>query len=293
MKKAKWSLLLSVILLLTALSGCSASDIEQQLMRATPTPAPEVTEVPDLVEAETGPVSAETSSEPEAPTPAPTSTPSPRKIGTKTAVSKYIFLTNSLDNAIREIYLTLYGNADWGKNMVASETTIRPGETVQMFFDEPASPKDLYNMKVVDREGNIWAIYAFELSDMDSCSIQLIGSVAFLFYTSLATGKQTNTMYGERLAKTYDYSAFTASAAEDDHEGDFNYGYYDTYGNWVKYEEGDTTYQEFDTETGDQTAGEETGPEESEPVITYYDDQYEGNPSYGYYDEYGNWTSYY
>ncbi len=327
MKRKILFLLASVMLLILTAAGCSKADLESKLLRQSPTPVP-VTEAPaetvetvETVEAESG--TEMPSPLPDTPTPAPTSTPSPRMIGTKTSQSKYMFLTNTTDNPLREIYLCLYGQLDWGKNLIPPETTVRAGERVQMFFDEPGE-KDLYSMKLVDKAGNIWAIYAFPLADMDSATIQIIGGVAFLYYTSLSTGQQTNTMYGERLAKSYDYSTYTASVATtaDPHEGDYNYGYYDANGNWVAYEYGDTTYTVYDPDTGTSTTdtttpgttttdtttsdpiytasdtgtGEETIPDGE--TVTYYDDptdytQYEGNPDYGYYDDYGNWMSYY
>ena len=332
MRKRKISFLLASMIALTSMlaTGCSEADIENKLMRQTPTPAPTLeaavpTGDPDLVEAVRDPISPAPTIPESTPTPAPTSTPAPRMIGTKTPQSKYVFLTNAIDNPLREIYMCPFGFMDWGKNLIPSETTIKPGERVQMFYDEAGGSSDgLFNMKFVDKAGNAYGVYAVELGDMESASLQLIQKLGFLFYVSLRTGKETNTMYGERLATTYEYSSSdtaVASATADPHEGDYNYGYYDANGKWVAYEYGDTTYTVYDPNTGtstttdssgttttDTTAGTDTAaPSDSSSgtdtldgseTITYYETpadetQYEGNPEYGYYDDYGNWMSYY
>ena len=336
MKKRRSCFLLASVIALTSImaAGCSEADLEKKLMRQTPTPAPTLTasaeeKDSDLVDAVRDPIEPAPTIPAETPTPAPTSTPAPRMIGTKTSQSKYIFLTNAIDNPLREIYMCPFGWMDWGKNLIPAETTIKPGERVQMFYDESqASADGLYNMKFVDKAGNAYGVYAVELGDMESASLQLISNLGFLFYVSLKSGKETNTMYGERLATTYDYSTYdtaVAAATADPHEGDYNYGYYDAGGNWVAYDTGDTTYTVYDPDTGTSTtttssgtsttdtaapaetipaedpaaaSGTDPGMTDESGTVTYYENptdykQYEGNPDYGYYDDYGNWMSYY
>ena len=230
----------------------------------TPTPAP--TPVPATV------------------TPKPTSTPAPRMLGMKTIQSEFIFLTNSTQIALREVYLKKSDEYEWGKNLVPSETTVRVSETVQMFYDKPSSPDLYYDMKFVDKAGNAYAIYYIMLSDMNSAVFHVRDGSAYLSYYSLEEKREVNTDGSETLATDYssntdedgyydengywvteytndsDYSDYSGSPYE---FGDTDHGYYDVYGNW-------------------QFHGTSGSP--------YYD--YMGDPRYGYFDMDGDWVMY-
>ena len=93
--KAKHIIAVLGMTMILALAGCGSKG---SVVEVTPTPAatPTPTEVPVTV------------------TPVPTSTPAPKVIGVKTSQAKYIYLTNSLQNDIREIYLMTSGGEDWG-----------------------------------------------------------------------------------------------------------------------------------------------------------------------------------
>ncbi len=99
----------------TYLYRCGSS---KPVVEVTPTPAatPTPTEVPVTV------------------TPVPTSTPAPKVIGVKTSQAKYIYMTNKLEDDIREIYLMTSGGDDWGKNLIPAEASVKASEQVRMFY---------------------------------------------------------------------------------------------------------------------------------------------------------------
>ena len=241
-------------------AGCSGTEIKDELVSRiegetqeeepattpVPTPAPTTTPIPATA------------------TPVPTSTPAPRRIGTKTPQSKYVYLTNGLAEALREVYLRGSGDADWGKNMIPVESTVKASEKVQMCYTPTDSGGGFYDLKVVDKKGNSYAIYEINIGDFEEGTVRVENDSAYLSYISLSTGDETRAEYSETLAQNYDGSG------SDNHEGDYNYGYYDDYGNWITYD-----YTDSSSSSGTST------------------DSTVGDYNYGYYDDYGNWVSYY
>ena len=146
-------------------------------------------------------------------TPLPTSTPAPKMIGTKTAQAKFIYLSNSLQSDIRELYLRTSGNedGDWGKNLISMESSIKAAEQVQMYYggetsssttesgDSSESTSDStsanYDMKLVTADGNSYEIYSVNFGDMEKASLMLDDSTSsvYLRYMSLSTKKETDT----------------------------------------------------------------------------------------------------
>ena len=94
MHKSKYIAMVAAAAMALTLAGCGGKGGE--LIEVTPTPmaTPTPTVVPATV------------------TPLPTSTPAPKMIGTKTAQAKFIYLSNSLQSDIRELYLRTSGNED-------------------------------------------------------------------------------------------------------------------------------------------------------------------------------------
>ena len=268
-------------------TGCSGSEIKDRLVSKiegesqepetdpTPTVPPEPTATPI----------------PPTPTPVPTSTPAPRRIGTKTPQSKYVYLNNGFAEALREVYLRGSGEGDWGKNLLPVESTVKPAEKVQMCYTPSNTSGGLYDLKLVDKKGNSYAIYEVNLSDFEDGTIALENDVAVLTYISLTTGDETRAEYSEILDRDYSSPGSGSGSGSSDHEGDYNYGYYDDYGNWITYDyssssgssSGDSGYDYYDDY-------------DSYSSYDYSDnsyDSYVGDSNYGYYDDYGNWISYY
>lgn len=197
-------------------SGCGKSS-EPEAEPTVPAAAP--TAVPTAV--------------PATATPAPTSTPAPRSIGEKNSKSKYVYLTNNLSTKIREFYLMVSGEDEWGENLIPSETSIKKSEQVQLFYtpesdsheeetvseDETADSENLYDMKIVTADGDIYEIYSVELGDMEKAVLtydQDMG-VAYLRYMSLTDKKEKDTKENsQQTGVSDDYS-------EEDDQDDESY----------------------------------------------------------------------
>ena len=180
--KAKHIMLVLGMTMILTFTGCGSS---KPVVEVTPTPAatPTPTEVPVTV------------------TPVPTSTPAPKVIGVKTSQAKYIYMTNGLQDDLREIYLMTSGGDDWGKNLIPAEASVKASEQVQMFYtpDDTAVSSDstdestdtttttVYDMKIVTAKGDVYQIYSIDLSDMEKASLAYDeeSSTAYLTYTSL------------------------------------------------------------------------------------------------------------
>ncbi len=177
-------------------------------------------------------------------TPAPTSTPAPRSIGEKNPKSKYVYLTNNLNTRIREFYLMVSGDEDWGENLIPSETSVKKSEQVQLFYtpesendenemdseDETEDSKIFYDMKIVTAEGDIYEIYSIELGDMEKASLtydQEMG-IAYLRYMSLADKKEKDTKENsQQTGASDDYSEEDDSDDESSDDGNSDGGNYD------------------------------------------------------------------
>lgn len=197
-------------------SGCGKSS-EPEAEPTVPAAAP--TAVPTAV--------------PATATPASTSTPAPRSIGEKNSKSKYVYLTNNLSTKIREFYLMVSGEDEWGENLIPSETSIKKSEQVQLFYtpesdsheeetvseDETADSENLYDMKIVTADGDIYEIYSVELGDMEKAVLtydQDMG-VAYLRYMSLTDKKEKDTKENsQQTGASDDYS-------EEDDQDDESY----------------------------------------------------------------------
>ena len=75
---------------------------------------------------------------------------------------------------MREIYLRAAGGSEWGKNLVPAESTIKAAEQVQMYYTPESATDAIYDMKIVDGDGNAYEIYSVELGDMESAKLMHI-----------------------------------------------------------------------------------------------------------------------
>ena len=203
MHKSKYIAMVAATAMALTLAGCGSKGGE--LIEVTPTPmaTPTPTVVPATV------------------TPLPTSTPAPKMIGTKTAQAKFVYLTNSLQSDIRELYLKSSGSdeEDWGKNLISVESAVKAAEQVQMYYGGETSTGTTastdsssdtestdtqstssnssanYDMKLVTADGNSYEIYSINFGDMEKASLMLDeeSEKAYLRYMSLSTKKETDT----------------------------------------------------------------------------------------------------
>ena len=175
MKYKKIMLILAAVAALgTAGCGKSSTDTAE----VTPTPVP----------------TAAPTAAPATSTPLPTSTPAPKLIGVKTSTAKFVYLTNSTKGEVREIYLRAAGGEEWGKNLVPAESTIKDAEQVQMYYTPDSAKDAIYDMKIVDGDGNAYEIYSVELGDMEKAKLMIDNGEAYLTYTSLSDKSEKSTI---------------------------------------------------------------------------------------------------
>lgn len=174
----KYKKLLIVLTAVTALgiAGCGKSS--KETAEVTPTPVP----------------TAAPTAAPATSTPLPTSTPAPKLIGVKTSTAKFVYLTNSTKGEIREIYLRAAGGEEWDKNLVPAEATIKAAEQVQMYYTPDSARDAIYDMKIVDGDGNAYEIYSVQLSDMEKAKLMIDNGEAYLTYTSLSDKSEKSTI---------------------------------------------------------------------------------------------------
>ena len=228
MHKSKYIAMVAAAAMALTLAGCGGKGGE--LIEVTPTPmaTPTPTVVPATV------------------TPLPTSTPAPKMIGTKTAQAKFIYLSNSLQSDIRELYLRTSGNedGDWGKNLISMESSIKAAEQVQMYYggetsssttesgDSSESTSDStsanYDMKLVTADGNSYEIYSVNFGDMEKASLMLDDSTSsvYLRYMSLSTKKETDTR-GNSVETSDSSDESSEDSSSSDSSDDYNDGSYD------------------------------------------------------------------
>ena len=221
--KAKHIIAVLGMTMILALAGCGSKG---SVVEVTPTPAatPTPTEVPVTV------------------TPVPTSTPAPKVIGVKTSQAKYIYLTNSLQNDIREIYLMTSGGEDWGKNLIPSESSVKAAEQVQMYYTadsssasdsseestdtttDTSSTSALYDMKIVTASGDAYQIYSVNLGDMEKASLAYDeeSSVAYLRYMSLSEKKEKDTKENSQQTSSSDDSSEETSSDDSSYDDSYS-----------------------------------------------------------------------
>ena len=172
--KKLWIVLTAVTAL--GIAGCGKSS--KETAEVTPTPVP----------------TAAPTAAPATSTPLPTSTPAPKLIGVKTSTAKFVYLTNSTKGEIREIYLRAAGGEEWGKSLVPAEATIKDAEQVQMYYTPDSARDAIYDMKIVDGDGNAYEIYSVQLSDMEKAKLMIDNGEAYLTYTSLSDKSEKSTI---------------------------------------------------------------------------------------------------
>lgn len=286
MKVKHMMLILGTVMAVT-LAGCGFSD---SVAEVTPTPAatPTPTEVPVTV------------------TPVPTSTPAPKVIGVKTSQAKYIYLTNKLQDNIREIYLMKSGGEEWGKNLIPSESMVKAAEQVQMFYtadststenvsDSSESTEEsadtttavLYDMKIVTAKGDAYQIYSIDLGDMEKADLSYDEEIssAYLSYTSLSDKSEKNTKDNSQQTVSADDSD-AASYSSDDSSYDDS-GYDDSSYDDGSYDDGSYDDGSYDDGSYDDGSYDDGSYDDGDYDDNDYED--EGNDSDSYDESSDDW----
>ncbi len=230
-------------------------------------------------------------------TPLPTSTPAPKMIGKKTAQAKFIYLTNNLQNDIRELYLRVSGDdeGDWGNNLLSAETAFKAAEQVQMYYNGSSSDMSgqtdtenstetsesslKYDMKLVTADGSSYEIYSVDFGDMEKATLLLDqdGSSVYLRYMSLSTKKEADTR-GNSVESSDENSDDSSSTSSDDASSDSSTSGYDT--------SSDSSDSSYDTSSDDSSSDDDSNDDSSSDDGDYDDGSYDdGSYDNDYVDE--------
>lgn len=233
-------------------------------------------------------------------TPLPTSTPAPKMIGKKNAQAKFIYLTNNLQNDIRELYLRVSGDdeGDWGNNLLSAETAFKAAEQVQMYYNGSSSDMSgqtdtenstetsesslKYDMKLVTADGSSYEIYSVDFGDMEKATLLLDqdSSSVYLRYMSLSTKKEADTR-GNSVESSEKNSDDSSSTSSDDASSDSSTSSYDT--------SSDSSTSDYDTSSDSSDSSYDTSSDDSSSDDSSSDD---GNYDDGDYDDSGDDGSY-
>lgn len=189
-------------------AGCGKKDKAAEI---TPTPVLAVTATPTPV--------------PATPTPMPTATSAPRMIGTKTAGSKFIYLTNNTEGRIRGLYIKSSDSGEWGKNLITGESSVKAAEQVRMYYQSQSGEDVTYDMRFVDANSNTYEIYNVKLFDMERASLKKDSDqgIYYLTYMSLSSKSEKDTK--DNYTSSYD-----SGNDVDDDDSDVPIQYYDNPG---------------------------------------------------------------
>lgn len=208
----KYKKLLIVLTAVTALGMAGCGKSSKETAEVTPTPVP----------------TAAPTAAPATSTPLPTSTPAPKLIGVKTSTAKFVYLTNSTKGEIREIYLRAAGGEEWGKSLVPAEATIKDVEQVQMYYTPDSAKDAIYDMKIVDGDGNAYEIYSVQLSDMEKAKLMIDNGEAYLTYTSLSDKSEKSTIGNVETDNSEADSSDSADSTDASDQTDSSSGITDT-----------------------------------------------------------------
>ena len=272
MNKSKYIAVAAAAAMALTMAGCGFSGGD--VVEVTPTPM--ATPTPTVM-----PITA---------TPLPTSTPAPKMIGNKTAQAKFIYLTNNLQNDIREFYLRVSGDdeGDWGNNLLSAETAFKAAEQVQMYYNGSSSDMSgqtdtenstetsesslKYDMKLVTADGSSYEIYSVDFGDMEKATLLLDqdGSSVYLRYMSLSTKKEADTR-GNSVENSDENSDDSSSTSSDDASSDSSTSSYDT--------SSDSSTSDYDTSSDSSDSSYDTSSDDGG-----YDSSNDGNYD-GSYDD--------
>ena len=265
MNRSKYIAVAATAAMALTMAGCGFSGGE--VVEVTPTPM--ATPTPTVM-----PITA---------TPLPTSTPAPKMIGKKTAQAKFIYLTNNLQNDIREFYLRVSGDdeGDWGNNLLSAETAFKAAEQVQMYYNGSSSDMSgqtdtenstetsesslKYDMKLVTADGSSYEIYSVDFGDMEKATLLLDqdGSSVYLRYMSLSTKKEADTR-GNSVESSDENSDDSSSTSSDDASSDSSTSNYDT--------SSDSSTSDYDTSSDSSDSSYDTSSDDGS-----YDSSNDGN----------------
>ena len=285
MNKSKYIAVAAAAAMALTMAGCGFSGGD--VVEVTPTPM--ATPTPTVM-----PITA---------TPLPTSTPAPKMIGNKTAQAKFLYLTNNLQNDIRELYLRVSGDdeGDWGNNLLSAETAFKAAEQVQMYYNGSSSDMSgqtdtenstetsesslKYDMKLVTADGSSYEIYSVDFGDMEKATLLLDqdGSSVYLRYMSLSTKKEADTR-GNSVESSDENSDDSSSTSSDDASSDSSDSSYDTSSDDSSNDDSSSDDSSSDDDSNDDSSSDDGDYDDGSYDDGSYDNDYvdEGSDSGDY-----------
>ena len=273
MNKSKYIAVAAAAAMALTMAGCGFSGGD--VVEVTPTPM--ATPTPTVM-----PITA---------TPLPTSTPAPKMIGNKTAQAKFLYLTNNLQNDIRELYLRVSGDdeGDWGNNLLSAETAFKAAEQVQMYYNGSSSDMSgqtdtenstetsesslKYDMKLVTADGSSYEIYSVDFGDMEKATLLLDqdGSSVYLRYMSLSTKKEADTR-GNSVESSDENSDDSSSTSSDDASSDSSTSGYDTSSDDSSNDDSSNDDSSSDDSSSDDDSNDDSSSDDGDYDDGSYDD---------------------
>ncbi len=125
-------------------------------------------------------------------------------MGTKTAASGELVITNLTGHEISEFYARLSTEEDWGEDYVAGKFTLKNSDMALFYYekDEQASADAAvqYDLRIVFADGAESECYFRELtlSDIEELSLNITDGVPYVKYQSLSSKQQVSTLSAAR-----------------------------------------------------------------------------------------------
>ena len=236
-----------------------------QMQESTPTPKATATPTPT-------------------PRPSPTPTPAPRAVGSRTGSAGSVKLINSTGFRFRQIYLQPETMGDWGKGLLAPETSIHNGDRIELFY--PGAGEGVtFNLLFECADGSKRTIYSADLADMESAILRTDETGSFYFtYASIRDQTQMDTRSAAEGGSQANAAgdSLTGGTSQDAGLGGYQAGQtdgsLDTLGDWS----GDDSWYVYDP-------GAETNAYDGGYGGGWYDDSYSGYENGESYGSYGGY----
>lgn len=122
-------------------------------------------------------------------------------MGTKTAVSAELVITNNTGLEIDCFYTRPSGEEDWSEDYIQNKFTLLAGEQALFYYDPAAKDENgvnitKYDLKVsyTDDEESDCLFRNLTLSDIEELKLKMEDGIPFVTYTSLSTKQEVSTL---------------------------------------------------------------------------------------------------
>ena len=145
-------------------------------------------------------------------------------MGTKTAVSAELVITNNTGLEINCFYTRPSGEEDWSDDYIQDKFILQAGEQALFYYDPAAKDENgvsitKYDLKVsyTDDEESDCLFRNLTLSDIEELKLKMEDGIPFVTYTSLSTKQEVSTLEDAkaRMGRTDDEDSETEENPED------------------------------------------------------------------------------